>query len=160
MAPRKALVIHDGILYWKCSKCGELKEPKNFCPRKDASNGLVSQCRECEQERVEAWQKNNPERFRETQRKYMATADGKASARKKEAKYALHNPEKKYAKMQVDIAKKRGDLIPQPCEVCASNKAIHAHHDDYKKPVDVRWLCQPHHVEHHNKIRAIQGVQT
>lgn len=29
-----------------------------------------------------------------------------------------------------------------------------AHHDDYSRPLDVRWLCQPHHLEHHMKSKA------
>lgn len=41
-----------------------------------------------------------------------------------------------------------GRLIKQPCEVCGS-KIVEAHHDDYEKPLDVRWLCKKHHAEHH-----------
>jgi ribosomal protein S27AE len=41
-------------------------------------------------------------------------------------------------------------LIKQPCEVCGNLKA-QAHHDDYSKPLQVRWLCQKHHTEHHQK---------
>ena len=43
-----------------------------------------------------------------------------------------------------------GRLVRQPCEVCGS-VPTHAHHDDYEKPLDVRWLCRSHHVEHHAK---------
>jgi hypothetical protein len=50
----------------------------------------------------------------------------------------------------VAAAIKRGDLVRQPCEVCGIEKT-HAHHDDYDKPVDVRWLCSSHHHEAHGK---------
>ena len=41
-------------------------------------------------------------------------------------------------------------LIRQPCEVCGAEKS-EAHHDDYEKPLEVRWLCRKHHREHHAK---------
>lgn len=42
----------------------------------------------------------------------------------------------------------KGLLIKQPCEVCGIDE-VQAHHDDYTKPMDVRWLCDFHHKEHH-----------
>ena len=47
-------------------------------------------------------------------------------------------------------AVKRGELKPQPCEVCGEVKAM-AHHDDYDKPLEVRWLCHSHHALHHKQ---------
>jgi len=44
---------------------------------------------------------------------------------------------------------KAGKLIKQPCEVCGYDKYVEAHHDDYDKPMDIRWLCRNHHREHH-----------
>lgn len=47
----------------------------------------------------------------------------------------------------------RGRIVRQPCEVCGDPKS-QAHHDDYSKPFDVRWLCQKHHVEHHKATNS------
>jgi ribosomal protein S27AE len=44
-----------------------------------------------------------------------------------------------------------GRLIRQPCEVCGEKK-VEAHHDDYDKPLDVRWLCPAHHAETHREV--------
>ena len=43
----------------------------------------------------------------------------------------------------------RGRIQRQPCEVCGEPKS-QAHHHDYSKPFDVRWLCQKHHAEAHS----------
>ena len=48
----------------------------------------------------------------------------------------------------VERAIRRGDLKRHACEVCKSEK-VDAHHDDYSKPLDVRWLCRLHHLQHH-----------
>lgn len=41
-----------------------------------------------------------------------------------------------------------GYIVKQPCQVC-QNVEVEAHHDDYLKPLEVRWLCRKHHAEHH-----------
>lgn len=48
---------------------------------------------------------------------------------------------------------KRGELTRQPCEVCGAIRNIQAHHDDYQKPLDVRWLCISHHRKLHGSPR-------
>lgn len=45
---------------------------------------------------------------------------------------------------------RKGLMVRLDCEVCGSNENIEGHHDDYTKPLDVRWLCKAHHIEHHN----------
>ena len=42
----------------------------------------------------------------------------------------------------------------QPCEVCGSDNHIHRHHSDYKKPLDVMFLCSKHHKQWHNNNKA------
>jgi hypothetical protein len=47
----------------------------------------------------------------------------------------------------VERAVRRGALIRKPCEVCG-HVPTEAHHEDYDKPFDVRWLCHSHHQKH------------
>jgi SRSO17 transposase len=48
----------------------------------------------------------------------------------------------------VGAAIRKNDLIRGVCEVCGDTNA-EAHHDDYEKPFEIRWLCFSHHREHH-----------
>lgn len=51
----------------------------------------------------------------------------------------------------VNNAIRDGKIARQPCEVCG--RKAQAHHEDYSKPLDVRWLCFQHHREHgHDQI--------
>ncbi len=43
----------------------------------------------------------------------------------------------------VAAAKKKGTLIPEPCNACGAK--AEAHHNDYDKPLDVVWVCKKHH---------------
>ena len=44
---------------------------------------------------------------------------------------------------------KNGKLVPGPCELCGSTRFVDGHHDDYAKPLDVRWLCRSCHKKEH-----------
>lgn len=48
------------------------------------------------------------------------------------------------ARSYAKVYRKRGLIQKGPCEVCGSND-VEAHHEDYDKPTDVRWVCKPHH---------------
>ena len=58
------------------------------------------------------------------------------------------------ARTAVRHALASGRLVKRPCEVCGTRVNVHAHHDDYAKPLDVRWLCRPHHEAHHALAEA------
>lgn len=69
----------------------------------------------------------------------------------------------------VEKAIKRGALArPDACETCGGpgprykdgRSGIQAHHDDYNKPLEVRWLCQPcHHQWHKENVPVEKEVQ-
>jgi hypothetical protein len=85
-------------------------------------------------------------------REYKKTVKNRPGRRlsraKKQRAYELRHPERQSARAAVKRAIASGKMVKQPCEKCGLEKA-HAHHDDYSKPLDVRWLCHTHHVEVH-----------
>lgn len=68
------------------------------------------------------------------------------------------DPEKRVrhaARAAARYATRVGQLTKAPCEVCGAAE-VEAHHDDYAKPLSVRWLCPSHHREHHAAERALR----
>ncbi len=63
------------------------------------------------------------------------------------------------ARAYANVYQRRGKLIPQPCERCGVEHA-QKHHEDYTKPLEVRWLCRPCHLAEHapSKILAADGI--
>jgi hypothetical protein len=47
---------------------------------------------------------------------------------------------------------RRSKITRQSCEVCGERAEMH--HDDYSKPLEVRWLCREHHLELHRSAAA------
>ena len=56
------------------------------------------------------------------------------------------------AHSMVKRAKAKGLVAALPCEICGHPRA-EAHHDDYSRPLDLRWLCQKHHALAHRRLR-------
>ena len=86
------------------------------------------------------------------------------------ALYAKQDPEKRRAREHFRYLRRKGSpevvanytlnnairdrrLHRGPCEVCGTTAKVHGHHDDYSKPLDVRWLCEEHHLELHEQLR-------
>ena len=69
----------------------------------------------------------------------------------------------KKAHDEMEAALERGILVnPGKCSQCGSvgifrdgRNSIQGHHDDYNKPLEVRWLCQSCHHEWHKHNKAI-----
>lgn len=59
-------------------------------------------------------------------------------------------PERVRARKALGKAIKAGKITrPTICSICETPCRPHGHHDDYSKPLDVRWVCQRCHVEIH-----------
>ena len=59
------------------------------------------------------------------------------------AKYRQLRPEQIHAQRLVQRCVRNGSVVrPADCSTCGCPCKPQAHHDDYSKPFDVRWLCQ------------------
>lgn len=146
-----------------CFTCKQDKPVDEFGKRVASPDGLAAKCKDCQRaydkarankpDRVaarEAYAKTNAgrEARRMAQRKY---ADGhRQEATERCRKYRENNKKKSRAHELVAYAIRLGALVKQPCEACGSGSHV-AHHDDYDKPLDVRWLCATHHREWHSE---------
>lgn len=118
-----------------CKRCNLLKEPEEFTRSVHADNGVRDNCKECESD-LRLIKKVGFNKIR-SQEKYD---------------YAIElSSIKKKAVVAVGAAVKSGDLIRMPCEICSTDKNIHAHHGNYLKPLQVNWLCSLHHKEWHRE---------
>lgn len=64
------------------------------------------------------------------------------------ARYHSGDPEIRrrwLARANAYYAKKTGKLVPQPCELCGTTVKVEMHHEDYSKPLEVRWFCRRDH---------------
>ena len=50
------------------------------------------------------------------------------------------------ARAYANVYQRRGKLLPEPCFVC-NDPCAQKHHEDYGKPLLVRWLCRACHLE-------------
>ena len=96
------------------------------------------------------WYEDNKETVREKRRAYCQ--------KNKEYQRAWHGQYRKnktgYVANKVYHAIKSGKLVPLPCENCGEPKA-QAHHDDYREPLKVRWLCKKCHTKWHEEHTPI-----
>lgn len=83
----------------------------------------------------------------------------KGGVAKDHMRYALRfrakSPEKVRAQVAFAHAVRSGRIVrPTECSQCHITCKAHGHHDDYSKPLSVRWLCRLCHNRHHAALRA------
>jgi hypothetical protein len=148
-----------------CIACHRSLALGAFYKHPQMADGHLNKCKEC----VIAYQKNraaNPElkAAREkyekgramlphrvaSRKRYQQSPEGKVALRRAHEKQKELFPKKRAARIKVGNAVRDGKLHkPDKCQECNSEGRIHGHHDDYDKPLDVRWLCTTCHRQWH-----------
>lgn len=135
----------------KCFKCKKLKQISLFYKHKEMNDGHLGKCKSCTKKDVSENYRKNRAYYAEYERKRFQDPKRKKKALEYQRKRRKENPDRYHAVTAVSNAIRDGRLIKLFCEVCGDKKS-QAHHDDYRKPLNVRWLCRKHHLEVHEKM--------
>lgn len=148
-----------------CNKCNRtFPFTSNYFHRSSRrKDGLLTTCKSCQCKATQKWANQphakaakrayrvkNTACHAEYNRKYRLRNPGYSTENARA--WRRNNPDGAIAHNRLWKAIIAGRIIRQSCEICDEPKT-HAHHDDYSKPYDVRWLCAKHHGAHH-AIRA------
>lgn len=151
-----------------CFKCGKPKPETEFYKHPSMGDGLLGKCKTCtktdsENRRIEKlkdpeWAEKERERHRLKQARYreegtacVLTGEARAGVNKR---HRLRYPEKAKARQKSSNAIRDGKLERKPCEKCG--QPAEAHHEDYSKPLEIRWLCPKHHAQRHIQLRKLK----
>lgn len=130
-----------------CTNCNTQKNEAEFGKRAASPDGLTSACKQCLRDRdASRYPKERAKRLARM-REYAAGA-GREKCNAAKRTWATRNQDKRAAHVILGNAVRDGRVEKKPCEKCGAK--AEAHHDDYSKPLDVRWLCDKHHKEHHS----------
>lgn len=145
-----------------CNSCKEEKTIDEYYKHPMGLYGTQPLCKICHREKVKENRKANADHYRNYE-KQRAMLPHRVKARKEYAKtehgyqiikeikknWAKRNYPKRKAQNMVNNALRDGKITkPSKCE-CGRTGRIEGHHDDYTKPLEVRWLCVPCHKQAH-----------
>jgi hypothetical protein len=118
----------------------------NFCI--ECVKGRVSAHRACNLDKINAYDR---ERAQSPHRKdHFAQLKERVNA----------DPLRRKAHQLTSNAIRDGRLIrPGSCSLCDKQCKPEAHHDDYSRPLDVRWLCRSCHCRHHRLEQLLGSNQ-
>ena len=136
----------------ECFKCKTIKPLSEFYKHSAMGDGHLNKCKECTKNDATTHRNKNLEKIRAYDK-----ARSKEPHRAKlalEVNRAWRAEDTRRAKAHGAVAKaiRKGLLVPSPCIRCGEKKSL-AHHEDYDKPLDVMWLCQPCHKQRHKEMK-------
>lgn len=152
-----------------CRECKAEKSLSDFYKNPRMADGYFNKCAECVKSRVAKHREENLEKIQAYDRvrskkphrlqavkDYAKTEAGKLSNKKAMSAYYKRYPMKYATHVITSNAIRDGKLIrANNCSVCGSTEKIEGHHDDYTKPLEVRWLCEKCHKQWHRENKPI-----
>jgi len=149
---RREPSVIEGVNHWKCPVCMEILPESYFYKSKRTWNGITNECKKCHSEvSLRTRDKVNARKLsREHMRRARINNPDKFRVREKLAARNKPKNAKTEARNILNQAIKSGKIIkPTNCSECGKIKRITAHHHDYSKPLEVKWLCYECHGKEH-----------
>ncbi len=150
---KKQYKLIAGYKCWHCPKCNSWKWTDAFYKDTRTANGLKSQCKKCHIEcGVRTRDRINTRRLRRESMRRRRTIDLDKYRKRGRlvARAGPKNTPAKKAYSKLHTALRNGSIKKPPCcEDCTRRIKLTAHHEDYNKPLDVKWLCYECHGQRH-----------
>lgn len=144
-----------------CTKCLQVfpATAAHFHRHPVSADGLKTRCKDCQCSAEAARYQAKSDDEKATFKSQVASwrAANKPRTRAASDKWIRNNPQKRRAQQMVAVEIRSGRMARCACERCGSANA-QAHHDDYSKPLDVRWLCPRDHARAHAEARRQNQV--
>ena len=136
----------------ECFKCKAVRPLEEFYKHPTMPDGHVNKCKECNKNDVTANRNKNIEKIRAYDRERGKIPERIKATAEITRLWRADDKRRTTAHNAVARAIKKGDLVRSPCIRCGEEKSL-AHHEDYDKPLEVMWLCQPCHKQRHKELR-------
>ena len=136
----------------ECFKCKTVKPLDEFYKHPMMADGHVNKCKKCNKKDVTDNRNDNLERFREYDRERAKLPERVKLAVRVAKQWRDADKRRAQCHNAVARALKKGVLNTSPCIRCGEIKSV-AHHEDYDKPLEVMWLCQPCHKQRHKELK-------
>lgn len=150
-----------------CIACGDPKPIGDYYGHAQMADGHLNKCKDCcrkhaaerrnnKLEIVKEYDRNRPNQKQRNANNaaYAKTPAGIIAHTKAKKDWQLRNTIKRKAHIAVGNALRDG-LMKKPanCSLCLVLAKVEGHHDDYARPLDVRWLCVLCHKRVHKEER-------
>lgn len=131
----------------RCFKCLCEKPLDEFYKHSAMGDGRLGKCKACTKSDVKQHRQENLVRIRAYDKRRASMPHRIAQAKEIGKRWRAAHPDRKKAHTLLQAALRRGEVKKTPCWVCGGSSE--AHHPDYSRPLDVVWLCSPHHKQAH-----------
>jgi ribosomal protein S27AE len=138
----------------KCFKCQSVKPLDDFYKHPAMADGHVNKCKECNKNDVTAHRNQNLEKVRAYDRERGKIPERIKAQTEITRLWRADDKRRMAAHIAVAGEIRKGSLVRNPCVRCGEKKSL-AHHEDYDKPLEVMWLCQPCHKQRHKELKEI-----
>ena len=136
----------------ECFKCKAVMPLTEFYKHSAMGDGHVNKCKECNKNDVTANRNKNIEKVRAYDRERGKIPERIKACAEISRLWRAEDKRRAAAHNAVARAIKKGDLVRSSCIRCGEDKSL-AHHEDYDKPLEVMWLCQPCHKQRHKELK-------